>query len=496
MRRPLVLMFQGTGSDVGKSVIVAGLCRAFRQRGINVAPFKPQNMSNNAAVTADGGEIGRAQALQACAARLDPIVHMNPVLLKPEADHASQIVLHGRVAGRIDAASWGSHAQEFLAAIRTSFGYLIERHDLILVEGAGSPAETNLRKRDVANMGFAQALGVPVVLIGDIDRGGMIASLVGTHAVLEPSDRARIRAFIVNKFRGNVALFEPALETVRSKTGWQPLGVIPWLDAVGRLPAEDAVPLGRSTDSKLDRRVRIVVPMLARIANFDDLDPLIAEPNVSVEFIPPGTPLPLDADAVILPGTKSTLADLSMFRSQGWDIDLAAMVRHGVRVLGLCGGYQMLGKVLRDPHGVDGAIAQANGLGLLNVETDMEAEKILREAKGFSPAYGAPVHGYEIHMGKTSGPDCSRPLLTLGNQPDGARSANGQIEGTYLHGVFQSDEFRRAWLASLDPAAPSAMSFDAQVEDALDSLAQSLEQALDLDALLSLAEPPGWLPQI
>lgn len=488
------LMFQGTGSDVGKSVIVAGLCRALRLRGMRVVPFKPQNMSNNAAVTADGGEIGRAQALQARAAGIAASVHMNPVLLKPEGDRGSQVVIHGRVSGAIASRDWSSRRDRFMTPILDSFGQLASSHEMILVEGAGSPAETNLRAGDVANMGFARAAGVPVVLIGDIDRGGVIASLIGTHAVLDDADRAHIRAFMVNKFRGDPALFADGLRTVAEMTGWHSMGIVPWLAAVSGLPAEDAVPLERGAISAA-HGLKIAVPMLSRIANFDDLDPLRAEPGVSIVFVPPGTPLPLDADAVILPGTKSTLADLAMLRAQGWDTDILALARAGRRVLGLCGGFQLLGRTIRDGHGLDGAPGEAAGLGLLDVTTEMAGEKTVREAAGVSPAYGAPVRGYEIHLGVTEGPDCRRPLTMLDGQGDGARSPNGLVEGSYLHGLFHADGFRRAWLASFGDGVASTLAFEAQVDAALDSLAADLEKHLDMDGLVNLSEPVGWTPR-
>lgn len=489
-----VIMFQGTGSDVGKSVLVAGLCRLFHNRGVRVAPFKPQNMSNNSAVTADGGEIGRAQALQARASKIETSVHMNPVLLKPEADHTSQVVVQGRVAGRLMARDWRKR-DELLPAIGESFRHMVERCDLLLVEGAGSPAETNLRGGDAANMGFAEAFGIPAVLIGDIDRGGVIASLVGTYHVLSVQDRARIRGFLVNKFRGDVGLFAEGLRTVVERTGWKSLGVVPWLTAAQRLPAEDAVPLQRAT-AGTGHGIKIAVPMLAHIANFDDLDPLRAEPDVTVHFVPPGEPIPLDVDAIILPGTKSTLSDLVTLRSQGWDIDIAAVARAGGRVLGLCGGYQILGHTISDPSGSDGLVAEQPGLALLNVDTIMAAEKTLARKSGTSPAYSSRVEGYEIHLGFTSGPDCKRPMTQFDGVNDGAISENGRVEGTYLHGIFGSDAFRAAWLASIRQSRQPSLNFEATVDRALDEIARALEASINVEALLSLAEAPGWSPTI
>ncbi|HEY4077920.1 MAG TPA: cobyric acid synthase [Rhizomicrobium sp.] len=489
-------MFQGTGSDVGKSVLVAGLCRLFKNRGMRVAPFKPQNMSNNAAVTPDGGEIGRAQALQARACALTPSVHMNPVLLKPEADHTSQIIAQGQLAGRLQAKDWRSRKRMMLPIITDSFNRMVSDCDLLLVEGAGSAAETNLREGDVANMGFAQALGVPVVLIGDIDRGGVIASLVGTYQVLSISDRARVRAFLINKFRGDPGLFLPALGDIMSQTRWASLGIVPWLSAASRLPAEDAVPLSQFRPTARTGAIFIAVPMLAHIANFDDLDPLRLEPDVQVQFVPPGQPIPLDADAVVIPGSKSTLADLGMLRAQGWDTDILALARAGRRIIGLCGGYQMLGRKLSDPLGADGAAATVPGLGLLDVETVMAQTKTVGLRTGACSRYGATVEGYEIHMGETRGTDTSRPFLHIDGRPDGAVSADGQIEGSYLHGLFASDSFRHAWLASLRTGYKSDMNFDGQVDAALDDIACQLESALDIHTLLALAERPGWSPRI
>ncbi len=490
-----VLMFQGTGSDVGKSVLVAGLCRLLRNRGLRVAPFKPQNMSNNSAVTPDGGEIGRAQALQARAAGLELSVHMNPVLLKPEADHTSQVIVQGQVAGRLEARNWHGRRDSLLPAIGESFRHMVARCDLLLVEGAGSPAETNLRDGDVANMGFAEAFGVPVALIGDIDRGGVIASLVGTHQVLAPTDRTRLRAFLINKFRGDVALFDAGLEDITTRTGWAALGIVPWLAAASRLPAEDAVPLQDQSGDMRTGTIRIAVPMLSHIANFDDLDPLRAEPDVSVIFVPPGRPIPLDIDAVIIPGSKSTLGDLAMVRAQGWDVDLRALARAGTRILGLCGGYQMLGRRISDPDGSDGTPQTSAGLGLLDIETVMAEHKTVQRRAGMSLRYGAAVDGYEIHMGRTTGPDTARPLVSLEGHGDGAVSPDGRIEGTYLHGLFGSDAFRHAWLAALRGRTASLI-FETHVDAALDEIAAALERALDIETLLSLAEAPGWSPTI
>jgi adenosylcobyric acid synthase len=483
------VMFQGTGSDVGKSLIVAGLARAYTRRGLSVRPFKPQNMSNNAAVTADGGEIGRAQALQARACGVKPSVHMNPVLLKPQSEVGAQVVVQGRILGNAQAADYHRLKPTLLPNVLDSFDRLRNEADLILVEGAGSPAEVNLRAGDIANMGFAAAVRAPVVLIGDIDRGGVIASLVGTHALLEPEERALLKGFIVNKFRGDLRLFDDGLAIIRDRIGLPSLGIVPYFDAARRLPAEDAVALS-SYEAKGAAAIRIAVPLLPRIANFDDLDPLRLEPDVAVDIVPPGRPLP-EADLIMLPGSKSTIADLAFLRGQGWHIDIAAHVRRGGRVLGLCGGYQMLGRRIVDPQGIEGQAGAVDGLALLDVETELTSDKTLVEARGEDIA-GIPVAGYEMHVGITSGPATARPLLRLtngvGSRPDGAVSADGRIAGCYLHGLFAGDAFRHAFLAGLKPRAASGISYEHEIESTLDALADHLATHLDLDGILRIAQ--------
>ena len=476
-------MIQATGSHAGKSTLVSGLARAYRRRGLAVRPFKPQNMSNNAAVTADGGEIGRAQAVQAQAAGVAPSVHMNPVLIKPESDTAAQIVVQGRRLGTFEAKNYGAHGETLLSAVLDSFSRLAQEADLVLVEGAGSPAETNLRERDIANMGFACAADVPVVLLGDIDRGGVIASLVGTHAVLAPQERDLVRAFVINKFRGDLALFDRGVADIEARTGWPCLGVVRWLPPVAFLPAEDAVDL--SARRTAAARLHIAVPMLSRIANFDDVDPLAQEEGVRLTFVPPGQALPGDADLVVVPGTKATIGDLTFLRAQGWDVDLAAHVRRGGRVLGLCGGYQMLGRTISDPDGIEGPPATVAGLGLLAVDTVLAGDKITPAASGTHLSTGERVDGYEIHLGRTEGPDRDRPVVALAAGADGASSADGRIEGTYLHGMFATDGFRRAYLARF--GLRSTLAYRAQVESALDALADHLEAHLDLDRILAIA---------
>ncbi|MCP8940865.1 cobyric acid synthase [Alsobacter sp. SYSU M60028] len=479
-------MVQGTGSDVGKSLIVAGLCRAFARRGLAVRPFKPQNMSNNAAVTADGGEIGRAQALQARACGVAPSVHMNPVLLKPQSEIGSQVVVQGRVQGNAKAREYQAWKPRLMDAVLESFGLLRGLADLVLVEGAGSAAEVNLRANDIANMGFARASGTPVVLLGDIDRGGVIAQIVGTRAVLDPDDAAMVRGFIVNRFRGDPTLFEAGMRLIEERTGWPGLGLVPFFAPAAHLPAEDAVALDRR-ERAADAPVRVVVPLLPRISNFDDLDPLKAEPGVSLLMLRRGEPIPGDADVVILPGSKATIADLAALREAGWDIDIAAHVRRGGRVLGLCGGYQMLGERIDDPHGIEGPAGACAGLGHLRVETLLTSAKRLEEVSGADLAEGAPFAGYEMHVGETRGPDRARPVLRFADgREDGASSADGRVRGVYVHGLFNDDRQRAAWLRWMG-AEPSAFAYEAQVEATLDALAAHLETHVDLDRLLGLA---------
>jgi len=486
--RPPAVMVQGTGSHVGKSVLVAGLCRALVRRGYRVAPFKPQNMSNNAAVTADGGEIGRAQALQALACRLSPSVHMNPVLLKPETDTGAQVIVQGKRAGTLAAKDFGRRRADLLPQVLESFATVGRGADIVVVEGAGSPAETNLREGDIANMGFAEAADVPVVLAGDIDRGGVIASLVGTAAVLSPADRRRIKGFLVNKLRGDAALFAEGVRTIEERTGWPGLGVVPWFADAGRLPAEDGLDLSERQPNATGR-FTVAVPALPRIANFDDLDPLRMEPEVRVVVVEPGAPIPL-CDLIVIPGTKATIADLRFLHEGGWDIDILAHHRRGGRILGLCGGYQMLGRAIADPDGIEGAAETVAGLGLLDVTTVLSGDKTTVPVSGRHVASGEPISGYEIHFGQTSGPDCSRPLVDLGGRPDGATSSDGRVAGTYVHGLFTADSFRRAFLAEAGVA--SSLAYEASVEAALDGLADHLERHVAIDRLLAIA---GLLPQ-
>jgi adenosylcobyric acid synthase len=480
------LMFQGTGSDVGKSLIVAGLARALADRGLKVRPFKPQNMSNNAAVTADGGEIGRAQALQARAARTPPSVHMNPVLLKPQSEIGAQVVVRGRIRATAKAAAYQHMKAELMPVVLESFAQLKDEADIVLVEGAGSASEVNLRANDLANMGFARASDTPVVLIGDIDRGGVIASLVGTKAVIDAADAALICGFLVNKFRGDPTLFKDAMTAIAQATGWEALGLVPFFPDARLLPAEDALALDQARPAKPDARIRIAVPILPHIANFDDLDPLEAEPAVELLRLRPGAALPGDVDLVILPGSKVTIADLAALRAAGFDIDIAAHRRRGGIVLGLCGGYQMLGRVIDDPNGIEGPVGAVEGLGLLDIATVLGGDKRLEPVEG-QTSDGVSFAGYEMHIGVTKGDDCARPFARLADgSSEGAVSADGRVIGTYIHGLFADDRQRSAWLAR-SRAGPSAIAHDALVEQTLDRLGAHIAAHIDIDRLLRLA---------
>ncbi len=478
-------MIQGAGSNVGKSLIVAGLCRAALRRGLSVAPFKPQNMSNNAAVTVDGGEIGRAQALQARASGLQPHTDMNPVLLKPESETGSQVIVQGRRVATVKARDYAALKPSLMAPVMDSFRRLSGAHDLVIVEGAGSPAEVNLRPGDIANMGFARTAGVPVVLVGDIDRGGVIAQIVGTQAVLDPADSELIKGFIINKFRGDPRIFDDGYRMIAERTGWPGFGVLPYFSDAWRLPAEDALDIA-SGPAASAHAVKIVCLTLSRIANFDDLDPLAQEPGVDLIMLKPGQAIPGDARLVIIPGSKSTRADLAFLRAQGWDIDLAAHHRRGGHVLGICGGYQMLGTRITDADGIEGPAGSTEGLGLLDVTTDMIADKRLTRVTARHAASGHEVEGYEIHIGRSDGPDRARPFAFVGDAPEGAISADGLVTGSYLHGMFTSDAFRQSFLQNLGvEVRPS--SYSQAVDGTLDALADHLAAHLDLDGLFALA---------
>jgi adenosylcobyric acid synthase len=476
------IMIQGTGSNVGKSMLVAGLCRAAKRRGLSVAPFKPQNMSNNAAVTMDGGEIGRAQALQALACGILPHTDMNPVLLKPESEVGSQVVVQGRRIATVKAREYAKLKSTLMVSVLESFKHLKSQYDLVIVEGAGSPAEINLRVGDIANMGFAEAANVPVILCGDIDRGGVIAQVVGTQAVMDSDDNGRVVGFMINKFRGDPSLFDDGYEMISDHTGWRGFGVVPWFKDAWRLPAEDALDISSGPQ---DGTFKVVCLTLSRIANFDDMDPLAQEPNISLVMLKAGEVLPADADLVIVPGSKSTRGDLAYLRAQGWDVDLAAHHRRGGHVLGICGGYQMLGQVISDPDGIEGTAGDSAGLGLLDVVTQMTGDKRLTSVHAMHVDTELPFEGYEIHIGRTEGPDNARPFAHVDGQPEGAQSSDGRVMGSYLHGMFSNDAWRGAFLNSLGVTASG--SYSSGVEQALDDLADHVETFLDVEGILQAA---------
>jgi adenosylcobyric acid synthase len=482
-------MLQGTGSDVGKSLLSAGLCRYFTRLGYRVRPFKPQNMSNNAAVTSDGGEIGRAQALQAIACRAEPTADMNPVLLKPEGGNSSQVIVQGRAQGVMRAGDYWGYRQTLMPAVLESFGRLCEEADIVIAEGAGSCSEVNLRHGDIANMGFAAAANVPVVLVADIDRGGVIASIVGASVLSDEDERVLTRGFVINKFRGDRGLFEPALGIIRSRTGLQCFGVMGWFDEASRLPAEDSlgIPKGGPASNN-GGKIKICVLVLSRISNFDDFDPLAAESGVSLRFVKPGEAIPGDADLVILPGTKSTTADLEFIRRQCWDADILAHVRRGGSVLGICGGFQMLGREVADPEAAESPRpVTMPGLGLLDVSTVMTPVKVLRRFVSAAQD-GAEVSGYEIHAGRTRGPGMERPMMLLDGVPEGSVSPDGKVFGCYIHGLFTSDGYRDKFLSAFRGGmAGDGLSCGAEIDRILNALADRVEAELDVKALAKTA---------
>ncbi|MBB4211500.1 adenosylcobyric acid synthase (glutamine-hydrolysing) [Rhodothalassium salexigens DSM 2132] len=499
-RRGRSLMIQGTSSDVGKSLLLAGLARAYTRRGLKVAPFKAQNMSNNAAVTVDSdlppdasgrrprGEIGRAQALQARAAGLAPSIHMNPVLLKPQALVGSQVVLRGRALGNWPARHYHNLKPLLMPAVMDSYARVAAEADLVLVEGAGAGTETYLRHCDITNMRLADAADLPVVLLTDNDRGGAMAALVGSWLLHSEAERARIQGYLINKFRGYFSLYEPACRTVTETTGWPLLGVARWFDLAARLPAEDALALERPPAGATGPEPALVVavPQLPSAANFDDLDPLSSEPGVDLRWVRPGQPIPAEADVVLLCGAKTTRPALDALYAQGWDVDIAAHVRRGGRVVGLCAGFQMLGRTVSDPLGIEGPAGETPGLGLLAIDTRITATKRLVEIDALDAASQTRLTGYEMHMGVSDGAGLDRPWLHLDGRGEGAVSADGRVMGSYVHGVFGSDAFRRHWLSAMGGRA-SGLDYQAQVDDALDALADQLEADLDLDTLLALA---------
>ncbi|MDD5296064.1 MAG: cobyric acid synthase [Rhodocyclaceae bacterium] len=479
-------MIQGTTSDAGKTTLVAGLCRVLKRRGIKVAPFKPQNMALNSAVTEDGGEIGRAQALQAQAAGVAPHSDFNPVLLKPSSDVGAQIIIHGKARLDMDARAYHEYKPKAMAAVLESFARLTAQYEAVLVEGAGSPAEINLRDRDIANMGFAEAVDCPVILVADIDRGGVFAHLVGTLELLSESEQARIVGFVINRFRGDISLLQPGLTWLEERTGKPVLGVVPYLMGL-HLDAEDALP--RQASGGADSKLTVVAPAFPRISNATDCDPLRLHPEVNFRFVAPDE-APPPADLIVLPGSKAVQMDLNWLREQGWEAHIRRHLRYGGKLIALCGGLQMLGKSLHDPLGLEGTPGSANGLGLLDFETTLDAEKQLVNVTGSLCLPGAPaVTGYEIHMGVTSGPALERPAVLLeGGRPDGAISADGQILASYVHGLLDQPQALSALLAWAGLENPIPMDVNALREAALDRLADTLEECLDWERLAP------WLP--
>lgn len=474
------LMIQGTTSDAGKSALTTALCRWLRRRGVRVAPFKPQNMALNSAVTADGGEIGRAQAVQAQACGLEPVSDMNPVLLKPNSDTGAQVIIQGKVAADLDARAYHRYKPIARHAVLESFRRLSEHYDAIVVEGAGSPAEINLRDNDIANMGFAEAVDCPVVLVADIDRGGVFAHLVGTLALLSDSERARVQGFVINRFRGDLALLQPGIEWLERETGKPVFGVLPYLHGL-HLEAEDALPRNPRSVA-VSTSLHVIVPVLPRISNHTDFDALRLHPQVALRFVGPDEAVPA-ADLIILPGSKNVRADLAWLRAHGWDKAIARHLRYGGKLIGLCGGFQMLGTAIHDPHGLESAAGSSTGLGLLAFETTLEREKQLHRIRGTLALASAPVQGYEIHMGISHGPALERPALHLDGRTDGAISEDGQILGTYLHGLFDTPAACDALLAWAGLAAPQSPDHIAQREAGIERLADAVEQHLDMRML-------------
>jgi len=480
------LMVQGTTSDAGKTTLVAGLCRVLHRRGVRVAPFKPQNMALNSAVGVDGGELGRAQALQAQAAGIAPTIDLNPVLLKPSTDQRCQVIIHGKAVGEMGA--WAYHEFKRIAreAVLQSYRRLSEAYEFILVEGAGSPAEINLREGDIANMGFAEAVDCPVVLIADIDRGGVFAHLVGTLALLSDSERDRVRGFVINRFRGDLSLLKPGLEWLERHTGKPVLGVLPYLQGL-QLDAEDGIRLEAATTvSEAAAALRVVVPVLPRISNHTDFEPLANHPQVDLRYVGATTPPP--ADLVILPGSKSVRADLEWLRAHGWPAYIEKHLRYGGRVLGICGGLQMLGVSLADPQGIEGPPGESPGLGWLDLKTVLRPGKRLCNVSGRLQLENAPVRGYEVHAGRTSGAALERPAVLLDDgATDGAISGDGRIVATYLHGLFENTAACAALLRWAGLAQPLEVDHGAHRERMLERLANAIEGHCDLKRLLSAA---------
>ena len=485
-------MFQGTGSSVGKSIIVAGLCRLFRRNGISVAPFKPQNMSNNAAATLDGGEIGRAQALQAIASGLEPSILHNPILLKPQSERGSQLIINGKFERSVSGFEYQKIKGSLMPHVEKAFMNLSAKHDLILVEGAGSPAEINLRDGDIANMGFATRLSVPTIIIGDIDRGGVIASLVGTKAVLDSEDNKSLIGFIINRFRGDPKLFKKGILEIEKRTQWKFLGLVPYYENIHKLPAEDSHDLERIfiNDKKSDAKLTISVPILSKISNFDDLDPLRNQKNININYVRPGDNIPQKTDIILLLGSKSTISDLRELRENNWDREIRMHHDNNGAVIGLCGGYQMLGKFINDNEKIESSVRATRGLELLDVETEMINSKIVTKINGKHIESNKKMVGYEIHIGRTYGKDCERHLFLIDNKHDGAQSANGRVFGTYVHGIFHNRHLIE-WLFSITNKSIDSSEIDDYetiLDQALNDLADHLEKHISWKSILDLSK--------
>lgn len=473
-------MVQGTTSDAGKSALVTAICRVLQRRGIKVAPFKPQNMALNSAVTSDGGEIGRAQALQAQACGIAPHTDMNPILLKPNSDTGCQVIIHGKAVNNMEAQGYHDYKKVAMEAVLESYHRLQQQYDVIVVEGAGSPAEINLRENDIANMGFAEAVDCPVILVADIDRGGVFAHLVGTLSLLSESEQARIQGFVINRFRGDITLLQPGLDWLEQYTDKPVLGTLPYLHGL-HLEAEDAI--NSNNVSNTHNQLKIIVPVLPRISNHTDFDPLRLHPQVDLHFISPDQTPPA-ADLIILPGSKNVAADLNWLRQQGWRAHIQRHLRYGGKLLGICGGYQMLGNTIHDPDGIEGPQKSVVGLGLLNIETTLQAEKQLLRSEGLLMLGNVPVSGYEIHAGITTGPDLEKPLMRLNGKNDGAISDDNQIIGSYLHGLFEASQACQAILQWAGLSDAQTLDYHALREAGIDRIADSLEENVALQRVI------------
>lgn len=479
-------MVQGTTSDAGKSALVTGLCRVFKRFGISVAPFKPQNMALNSAVTVDHGEIGRAQALQAVAAGLEPHTDMNPVLIKPNSDIGAQIIVNGRAIGEMNAQNYHEYKPRLLQNVLTAWSRLEANYQTVLVEGAGSPAEINLRDRDIANMGFAEEADCPVIIVADIDKGGVFAHLYGTLELLSESEQNRVAGFVINRFRGDIKLLQSGIDWLEEKTGKPVLGVLPYLHGL-HLEAEDAV-LSEQSEKEQDTVLKVVVPVLTRTSNHTDFDPLRFHPGVDLSYVSKGKQLPA-CDLIIIPGTKNTRTDLEFMRINGWDQDILKHLRYGGKLMGICGGYQMLGHKVYDPDGIEGEEGSTDGFGLLDLETTMVRQKHLRQVTGIMNLTGndpVKVTGYEIHAGRTTGPTLQKPLIALGSDIDGVMSDDQQIFGTYLHGIFETPEACQEILRWAGVKTTTMVDYHAVREEGINRMADAVEKYLNMPQLLAL----------